>query len=384
MATETEIHREVALLVEREPRSVWIFSPTRETAQLNDLATVTPFATERDIAQLDDATTEKVLPLLREVAQVGEVLTASVRRTRTLSEVALLTSRVVSGVRVVDTLSEVAQLNDSAQFDIALTLRDTAELNDTASPTLTARNNQREVARLLSRAVVPVGATARDVAQLDDTSVPRIVARQTERDVAQLNDILTATFLQRALLREVAQLDDQTTVVASSRAALRDVAYVFDNPVPPPYGRAYTCSIATWGMSTLSNYKFETMAGIFAAGQNLWRLDAADDYGTPITSSITTGVLDMGAGQAKRLSAIYVAGTSTAPLDISVTADVNGQKEQYDYELDLRDQDDYRNNRALIGKGFRGRFIQFKIGGTAVKYRMLAAEADVSVTARRL
>lgn len=385
MATVTENVREVALLVEREPSSVWIFAPLREVAQLGESVTVTPATTQREVGQLNDSAVGAAFALLTEVAQLNDSSAGSTRRTRILREVAQFKSQALAQARITATLREVAQVNDTALFEAKLALRDTALLNDAVSPSTTARPTLRETAQLLSRHVVPVSFTVRDVATLNDAAAPRSVARRLERDVAQLNDILIARVLQRAELRDVAQLSDRiTTIVQGGAAVLRDVAYLADNPVPPPYGRAYTCSIVTWGMSTLSNFKFTTMAGNFAAGQNLWRLDADDDYGTPISSHITTGVLDMGAAQNKRLTAVYVAGTADGELTLTVMGDVDGQKASYGYPLEVRDQNDYRNNRTLVGKGFRSRFVQFKIGATAIKYRLLSAEADVSVTARRL
>lgn len=384
MPTVTEITREVAVFVTHEPSSVWVFSPTREVALLNDTPTVTPFAVEREVAVLNDTATGTGTALLLESALLNDVPTPAVSFVRILRDTALLTSRTVAGVRVTDSLREVATLNDAASSDLAVTLRETAELNDPVTPTVTARQNLRETALLLSRPVIPVAVTAHEVALLGDAASPQIVARQTARDTALLNDSQTAGAARRDVLRDVARLNDEVSTVVQGGSVLRDVAYIFDTPVPPLYGRAYTCSIAEWGMSTLSNYSFLTMAGNFAAGQNLWRLNATTDNGTAITSYIKTGVVDMGASQVKRLTAVYVAGTADAPLTISVTGDVNGQVATHAYQLELRDQTNYRNNRALIGKGFRGRFAQFKIAGTGVKYSLLAAEADTSVTARRV
>lgn len=385
MATVTQDVREVALLVEREPSNVWVFAPLREVAELNESTTVKPFTAQREVAQLNDSATGVSFALLTEIAQLDDLLAGSVRRVRTLREVAQFKSRAIPQVRVTATLREVAQVNDVALLRADLTLRDTALLNDTVSPSSRASPTLRETAQLLSRHATPASLTVRDTATLNDAAAPRNIAGRLERDVAQLNDILTARVLQRAELRDVAQLSDRiATIVQGGAAVLRDIAYLADNPSPPSYGRAYTCSIVTWGMSTLSNFKFTTMAGNFAAGQNLWRLDADDDYGAPISSHITTGVLDMGASQNKRLTAVYVAGTADDELTLTVIGDVDGQKASYNYPLEVRDQGDYRNNRTLIGKGFRSRFVQFKIGATAIKYRLLSAEADVSVTARRL
>lgn len=385
MATVTQIQREVALLVEREPRNVWVFAPMRETALLNDTATVTPNVVEREVAQLGETASPKVIPRLRDVALLDDVLSGSVKRTRLLREVAQLKSRALSGVRLTDTLREVAELNDSVDFDFSVVLRDPALLDDAAYPRTLARTNMREVARLKSRAVVPIAVTVREVAQLDDLVLQRVKAKATERDTALLDDEATNRAMYRVVLRDTALLDDMVSSGGSTAIeTLRDVAYLSDDAILPSQKRAYTCSIVNWGMSTFSNFAFSTMAGNFAAGANLWRLDADDDYGTPITSYIKTGVLDMGSDHAKRLSAVYAAGYSDAPLTLLVTGDVNGAKEEYEYEMELRDQEDYRNNRALVGKGFRSRFVQFQIQATAVKYKLLSAEADVSVTARRV
>lgn len=384
MPTVTEIHRETALLVELEPRSVFVFAPLREVALLDDTPTVTPFAIPREVALLNDSTTDKILPLLKETAQLNDTVTGSVLRTRIQREVARLLSREVHGVRVTHVERETGELNDATDYVVDAVLRDAATLDDTVTLAAFVRRVLSENAKLSGRAVAPVAFAVRDTAELNDQASPSRKTRLTVRDTAVLNDssyVLAATV---AVLRDTAELSDDTAIFQTHVALVRSVGYLLDNPVLTSYGRAYTCSIAGWGMSTFSNYAFKTMAGNFAAGANLWRLDATDDYGTPITSHITTGVMDMGASMTKRLSAIYVAGYSDTTLDVSVTADVNGEKDTYEYTLEARDQTNYRNNRALIGKGFRGRFVQVKIGGTNASYKLLAAEADVATSTRRV
>lgn len=109
-----------------------------------------------------------------------------------------------------------------------------------------------------------------------------------------------------------------------------------------------------------------------------------DDHGTPISWHLTTGVLDFGMAEMKHISAVYVTGESEAPITATITGDVNGDKVSYDYPLEVRDQGDYRNNRAFIGKGFRSRFFQVKFGATDINARLLTADADVAVTTRRM
>ena len=383
MATVTHIEREVARLVAREPRNVFVFF-MREVAKLGSLTTVVPVTTYREVAQLNDAATGRIIPTTRDTALLSSAASPSVKRTRVERETAMLRSRALGGVRVTQTTREIAQLNDAATGVASPALRDTALIHSTPYPTAALRQVLREAARLRGAGTPFVSLTAREVGTLNDAVTISSGKSGVLRDTAQLNDALFLSGVIGTVVRETARLADDFAISLHALLVQRDVAYLDGTATPPPYGRAYTCSIASFGMSTFSNYPFKTMAGTFAAGDNLWRLDAADDYGTPISSHITTGILDIGTSATKRLAAVYAAGSSDSPLTVSVTADVDGTRETYDYDMEMRDQTDYRNNRALVGKGFRGRFVQFKIGGTAVKYTLLAAEADVAVSSRRL
>lgn len=385
MSTVTVIEREVALLVEREPRNDSVFFLRSPAAQLNDFVTVTPGATQREVAQLNDATTEKSFTQDRETALLSSRAQNSVSISRTLREAARLRNREHPSVRVYGTITDVLTGRGEAVHDLVQVLRDTAQLNDIATVYGKPTRSLRETAKIYGRARLTAGLNTREVAQLNDSAAPRVRARQNSREVAQLNDITDTAIRQgSALLREVAQLNDRATTVATTRAALRDVFFVADQAVLPSNGRAYSCSVRNWGMSVFTNYAFRTMAGNYAAGENLWRLDANDDNGTPIEAYIRTGFTDAGVDKFKRLSGVYVAGSSDAPLSVSVVADTNGVQETVEYDLELRDQDNYRNNRAVVGKGFRSRFVQLKLGATGVKYKLLTAELDVAVTARRV
>jgi hypothetical protein len=210
------------------------------------------------------------------------------------------------------------------------------------------------------------------------------------REIGLLSDLAFPFFIARGdgtTLHEVAQLDDAISirVMWNGGVPLHEVFYADDRAIPPPSGRAYTCSILTWGMSTYANYPFLTQASKYAAGQNLWRLDALDDYGTPLDAWLVTGAVDLGVSRGKRPSAIYVDGSSSAPLDVWVLGDVQGVQQGYTYTLDLRDQTNYRNNRALLGKGFRSRYLQFKLRANKyLGFRLLTAELDVAVSPRRV
>ena len=384
MSTVTQIQREVALLVEREPRSVLIIATQREVAQLGDSVLVTPFANAREVAQLNDNVAQSAYTAVRDVAELADSATNSVLQTAVEREVALFKSRGLESVRVFTNVREGAVLNDAAVGTAAALLRDVAQLNDAATPATTAARNAREVAKLGDAARPYVGITAREIALLNDSTQIQVGSVAIVREVSQLGDRVSVLVQHGNLLRDVAVVSERATPVLVYRPLLREKAYVSDVATPPPYGRAYTCSIMTWGMSTFSNFPFHTMAGKYAAGENLWSLTGTRDNGRDISSHIKTGMLDMSAEQKKRMSAVYVSGSSESPLTVSISGDVGGTRMTYDYSVLPTEMDDYRNGRAVVGKGFHSRFIQVKIGAVNVNYRLLSASADVAVSMRRV
>lgn len=383
MATVTELVREVALLVEREPRSQFAFSD-RETGQLNDYATVYPSALEHETAELNDYTSYRLYGRTRETAVLNDLATPNILISRTARETATFNDRTNAGVRIPETVIDSAELNDSISGRADVILHEFGRLNDAIYSSNHPTRTVHEVARFNDRVITPTGINVREIGLLTSYDVYAVRSSLTVRELGSLASNIDEALISANTLKDSAKLVDRAQLVAQMTGSLRDTAYLIDTPVPPPYGRAYTCSIITWGMSFFSNFPFRTMAGKFAAGENLWRLDADDDYGRPIRSHITTGISDMGSPNMKHISAIYVAGESDSPITVSVTADVDGVKETYDYELELRDHNDYRNNRCAVGKGFRSRYIQVRIGGENINYRLLAVDADVAVSERRV
>lgn len=374
---------EVALLVEREPRSVWVFAPEREVAELVDGVRLHAVAVLTEVGELNDSTVDSFAAISSETALLADSHEQTIVFTRTATETVEVDDTATAGIRIQHDEREVGELNDSSDGTALVVLSESALLLDSTTISQTHSLSLRDTGELESQLYWPLSVNVNEVAEANDNVSFFTTASVSLRETALLSDSIQEDTNTSVVLREIGKLADSVANVLTTNGDLRDKFYSADNPVPPSYGRAYTCSIANWAMSLYSNYPFLTMAGNLAAGDNLWQLDADTDYGDPITSRSTTIVYDMGDSHVKRLSALYVAGESSGPMDISVTADVNGVRETYEYSLELRDQEDYRNNRALVGKGFRGRFVQFSLGATGVDYKLLAAEADVAVTNRR-
>lgn len=389
MAIDIEVTRDTAHFVTHEPRSSFA-SLLHELALLSDNAKVTPFANVREVARFGGAVYPSAYSVLHDVALLSDAVFPSLTYDVTTRDVFYASDAISAANRAFVQAHELAIVHGYAVTAPGAKLREVALLSDAIHWFSTGTQALREVARL-SDAVYPSNAaTLHDVALLDDAMLSHLRSIVVLREKALLSDATAPLFIVRGTgttLREVALLSDRAliNVLWSGGAALHEVFYADDRAIPPPSGRAYTCSILTWGMSTYANYPFLTKASKYAAGQNLWRLDALDDYGTPLDAWLVTGAVDLGVARGKRPSAIYVDGSASAPLDVWVLGDVQGVQQGYTYTLDLRDQTNYRNNRALLGKGFRSRYLQFKLRATKyLGFRLLTAELDVAVSPRRV
>jgi hypothetical protein len=383
MPTETQDVRDTAAFATHEPRSSFA-ATLREVAQLNDRAKVTPGTDVREIATLGDAVFPTAYSTLREVADLDSASYPSVRYVADTRDLARVLSFISAEVVSTEDVREVALIHGRVVAPPTAGLHEVARLGD-AIHWQGGPASLHEVARLRSHAWPSNPATLRELAKLDDALVAHLRSVVDVRETARLSDNVVALFRSEALLHEVALLDDAAFPRLTQRPVLHETFYADDRAVPPPAGRAYTCSILNWGMSEYQNYSFLTQAGNYGAGQNLWRLDASADYGKPIESWITTGRLDIGSSHGKRPAALYAAGRSAEPLILTVLGDVEGVLMSFDYKLELRDQTNYRNNKAILGKGFRSRYLQFKL--QAVKYlgfRLLTAEVDLAESQRRV
>jgi hypothetical protein len=390
MTIETEVTRDTAHFVTREPRSSFA-SLLHELFFVNDTAKVTPFANVHELARLDDHYTQSAYSLLHELAYLDDLSFPALRyivvtRDRFRADDAI--SAVNHAVVVVH---EVARLNDYTVAPPRGVLHETAQLGDRLSWFSTGTQALREVAKLKDAAYPHVAVVLHEVAQLDDTISRHVRNVIVLREVGQLGDAVYPHRIARGTdgaLRDVFYASDRASVrvLWSGRGALlHEIFYADDRALPPPSGRAFTCSIVSWGMSSYANFPFLTQAGNYAAGQNLWRLDATTDYGLPIQSWILTGRVDLGTTHGKRPSALYAAGSCSEPLALTVYGDVGGALKSFDYTLDLRDQTNYRNNRAILGKGFRSRYLQFKLlAGKYTALRLLNAEVDIAASQRRV
>ena len=383
MTTHTVDVRETAHFAPREPRNDFVFY-MKEQLQLRTRLTIRASAVVRDTLRARESTRTRSYTVLRETARATSIISSAIQTSMKVRDTAYLDDQLSGGARAVILVKDSAQLNDRTAQHVKARLREVLTVADRPTIRATYAATLREKFQVTDKVTSARSFTVRDSLGAETAVYARVISVVQARDAATLRSRAVSVVAQLNKLRDTARLKSRASSALRSGAVVREVVYADSRAVPPAYGRAYTCSVITWGMSRFENFPFLTMTSKYAAGKNLWALNAPDDYGTPIDSHITTGVLDMGNSQLKRPTGVYAAGSSNAPLTVTVTGDVAGKKMSYDYTMELRDQMDYRNNRALIGKGFRSRFVQLRFKTNTASYRLLNAELDVATTERRI
>ena len=394
MATVTQTLIEIGTFATREPRSSSIFFLKDVAGPLPEYLTSSTVFSLQESAVLNDDYTTYSYPDFLDSALISGTASISIKRTAAVTEKAQLFSRLTGGRRVSRTITEIAVLSSNYSYNNDRQLRDSAVLSTHTYPITRSRPVIRDTAYISGGVGLPSGSSIRDVAYISSVLRIREAGTFAYRETATVSAAPTFTLHSSPKLTESVNVSSRLTGILNLRPVLREIFYASDDITVPvtidmpgssnETGLAYTCSIATWGMSIFTGYAFNKIAGKYASGNNLWVIEGNTDNGKEIEASITTGMLDMGASQFKRPSAVYINGSAAAPLTVTVSGDCDGAPAVGGYVLDLRDETEYRNNRVLIGKGFRSRYLQLKIGGTGIDYRLISADIDVAVSNRRV
>lgn len=148
----------------------------------------------------------------------------------------------------------------------------------------------------------------------------------------------------------------------------------------------YVMNTSTNAMTEYTNFSFNSFANykgkvIGANDGGIFELLGNDDAGSDIAIEATTANMDFGSEQLKRLLEIYVGYQSDNDLNIQVTLD---GEDSYDYTLETQGNTGIHNNRVKLGKGMKGRYMQFKISGTGVNMQLDNITADPIELSRKV
>ena len=391
--------KETAFLREREPRSSVAFYLREIAGPLPEYLTSKTIVSLRDQMVIHGAATLDTYPFILDTTVIHDMTSALVRRFAAVTETTKIFSRALGVRRIGESVREIAQIRGDFAYNNDVVVRDLASFSTNIYPITRTRAVLRETAKLRGALAPPATVAIREVALVTSRAIPSVVYRFVWRESAFLSSVSSLALTAASTITEAAILSSRSRIIQYLETGLKEVCFVSNDVVLPmvinlPGGNgsssssssssssngrgdsgegtlgtsmAYTCSIASWGMTVLTNGK---------------------------GSYITTNKIDLGTSQFKRPSAVYVNGMVTAQpedvegvtgrLAVTVSGDCDGAPVVGKYPLELRDQTDNRNNRVLIGKGFRSRYLQLKIGGTDVKFMLTSAEIDVAVSNRRV
>jgi len=372
MAIVTEDVREVALLIEREPRSVWVFAPYRVTGYLGDVLTVAVPESVAELAELNDLATPTAFTRVRETALLGDrvdngqtVVGATIRDQLEINDLASY------GYTVAESVLETASVGDAIDSITIVLLRETARVSEITSSAGFKTSVIRDAnTKVLDRATVFPFANAREVAEFNDFALSTVRHVYSTRETGQLNDAFLTSVTTGATVRETALLADNIYLSLSRTLTVRSTGYLDDKIYLPTLEAPMFVGVSTnfdTGVQegTQDNQVQDTFnrvefSGVFTApAQGKWPMSIVDANGS---SQIQTGVLDMGTPNLKRFLTAY-ARSDAKQVALDLRCDEGTRSVVYRYGVTKRAKDGgMSDGRAVLAKGLRSTTAELRVG----------------------
>ena len=214
-------------------------------------------------------------------------------------------------------------------------------------------------------------------------------------DNKNLSSLATESFLIHAAVvqagrardtaEEEAKLATSITAHLHGVNVAREQFYVGDF-LSNPLHTAWLVDIRQLGMTRYTDLKSQFVIGINGsvvglADTGVYKHDPAVE----VQASVTTGKLELGSEQKKRLEPVYAYGESASPLQLTVAYDAQGTELSRDYPFMNRLTDNTRTTRCKVGKGMSSRYYQFTVSNPdGAHFALRKLSVDVGVTARRI
>lgn len=380
--TEEVTVREVAQFVEREPRSSLVLATLRSTGRLSDRMQLAFEVGVREQGVLSDSADGEASLVVRESAVITGYATPSVLRIAHAREAANLKSRAGGTASVDVSVRESARIEGTAlrENEYIVHVRETTRIEGRSSAAISRTALIRETARARGRAAVDVGAHVRESAVLADAAGAQVFHNAAIRESAKILGLADAHVSGAALVREIAGATGRGMASVTHNPVIREVGWISGEAVEEVGDtHAWTADMRNWGMSRYTGYPYESMAGLFAAGDAGVYARGQEDF----EAGIETGDANFGVDQIKSIGWVYADVAHDAPLSITVTADVRGQRFSHSYAQMPRNASDTRIVRATIGKGFRSNRYRMKITGTQ-SFTLNSIEVMLAASPRRI
>lgn len=193
-----------------------------------------------------------------------------------------------------------------------------------------------------------VESTASLATTLVDSLVVQDYVSLTESHFVDITETFTAADLATTVLI--------ANTVVVEQAYISGESYI---PVVTTDSLVMTANTVGWAMSQYTNAPFVGKAGTYAI-TNDGLFVASEEYADSV---LETGTTTFGTSHLKTLQYAYVDSAHENPLNLTVTADVNGEESSFEYTQMARDASDTRNVRCQFGRGFRSTYFKLRLEG---------------------
>lgn len=293
------------------------------------------------------------------VVEVGTLSDAAAPR----SEVTVLlteTGKLSDALRVTGRLnvSESGVLSDAIVSGVVSLLAESGVLSDTALPRSIVTVNVVEVGTLSDSVREAILQLVAETGTLSDSALPRSITRLALSEVGTLSDAITGKSVAVVLVVETGQLDSGAVPRADARLNVVEVGVLSDAALPPLLGYAWAMSTESLAPSRYESFPFTSMAMVDGrpvglSDDGLYLLEGANDEGSPINASITSGLMGADDHKMSRLPYVYITYTADGPLQLKVSSTMTGAEVGHVYPLQERVAGAPVPTRTQPGRGIR-------------------------------
>ncbi len=273
--------------------------------------------------------------------------------------------RTAGEVRMQDTLTAGEQW----------ALHATANMADTVQVAEAWLPQQAPVVRMADHVhVAEVWAPVR-VAQwadtLDATEAWRFARELRHSDALTLGEAWHLQAGASTRMEDVLRFGEAWQVVAAPQVRMADDLFADgDWFTEGPRTSAWTANTDSWGASRYEDWPYTSLCVIdgvlHGAGPGgLYRLDAADDSGSAIAGSFTTGMTDHGGEHERRPRMLYAGARVEGRLQATVQHVTARTPDNVTYTFEPRPATDFAPQRVKLGRGLRSRYLAFTVGNVA-------------------
>lgn len=356
--TETE----TAVILDNIGPSLYVGTTTETAIAQNPEPTVIPIATVYETAVIvNPEPTQGSYELLSDTFAVQDSIDSLATRVLNRKDVFTVQDYVSpSAFKDVD-VTETAAIADTASFsNPSTTLTDTAHVTDNFSVQATRTSNLSET--LLINDYASVGEVW-DV--LDNAIVVDAVAlggtlSTSVIDTAQVQDYVSLQESVTLVVTESVTVNDAPTTTLTANTVITEEVFASNYisiPVDATDAIVFTANTVNWAMSRYTQAPLTSKVFEYVSTENGLYIQTAE-YAD---SSIETGFTNFNSPQLKHVQYAYVYSEHENPAAITITADINGIENEYEYIQMARDASDTRAVRCQFGRGFRSSYFKLRL-----------------------